>query len=172
MSSINWKAISPFYSQVWEEMPVNSQLQAQTFMDLIMARVATTVAHLPYSYLPGWSEHLMNEMVCLLCSVLLAIFIANPMMNKGSYICFSRLLWSSGVAHCGSGIIPEDLQNNVHRIRWRYQAAVHQIHWPEKLDQWPTNPLLGVEDKLRVGDWMSALKEYEKDKVYPRFISL
>jgi hypothetical protein len=30
----------------------------------------------------------------------------------------------------------------------------------------------GVEDKLRVGDWMAALKEYEKDKVYRRFISL
>jgi hypothetical protein len=89
MSSINWKAISPFYSHVWEDMPVDSQLQAQAFMDLTMAKVATTVARLPYSHLPGWSEGLMNEMVCLLYSVLLSIFIANPMMNKGSYTCFS-----------------------------------------------------------------------------------
>ena len=117
MSSINWKAISPFYSQVWEDMPFNSQLQAQTFMDLTMARVATTVGRLPYSHLPRWSEGLMNEMVCLLYSVLLAMFIANPMMNKGSHIGFSWPLSSSGVAHHGSGIIPEDLQSNADRIR-------------------------------------------------------
>jgi hypothetical protein len=29
-----------------------------------------------------------------------------------------------------------------------------------------------VEDKLRVGDWMAALQEYKKDKVYLKFISL
>jgi hypothetical protein len=74
MSSINWKAISPFYSQVWEDMPFNSQLQAQAFMDLTMARVATAVGHLPYIHIPRWSEGLMNEMVCLyywLCSLLI-----------------------------------------------------------------------------------------------------
>lgn len=66
MSYIQWKAIPPFYSQVWEDMPFNSQSQAQAFMDFTMARVTFKVCSLPYSHLPGWSEHLMNEMVCFI----------------------------------------------------------------------------------------------------------
>lgn len=63
MTSIDWKTIHQFYSELWADMPFKNQTEAQEFMDLAVSKVRFDIWRSAESPVPHWIESLTNENV-------------------------------------------------------------------------------------------------------------